>query len=74
MVPIDGQFAERAIVDYRYRLLIKENKLPFSKSGGSKQTEVCRSVLHLQPTNGSCRFPLVPFLFAEFLEHGDMET
>jgi hypothetical protein len=51
-----GTFAERAIVDYRYRLLIKENKLPFSKSGGSKQTEVCRSVLNLQPTNGSCCF------------------
>ncbi len=37
-----GTFAETAIVDYRYFLPTKENKLPFSVSVCSKQTEVCR--------------------------------
>ncbi len=41
-----------------YRLLTKENKLPFSLSACSKQTEFCR---FRSLFNGSCRFSLVPF-------------
>jgi hypothetical protein len=37
-----GTFAETAIVDLVYRLPTKKNKLPFSISVCSKQTEVCR--------------------------------
>jgi hypothetical protein len=50
-----GVFAETAIVD----LPTKENKLLFSFSVLSKQTEVC--YFRLQQTNGCCRFPLVSF-------------
>jgi hypothetical protein len=49
-------FAERAIVDYRYRLLTKENKLPFSVSVGSKQTEICRFHFPLAQTKGNASF------------------
>jgi hypothetical protein len=36
-----GMFSEKAIVDYRFRLPTKENKLLFSVFVYSKQTEVC---------------------------------
>jgi hypothetical protein len=36
-----GTFVETAIIDYCYRLLTKENKLLFSFSICSKQTQVC---------------------------------
>jgi hypothetical protein len=42
-----GMFAEIAIIDYRYRLPTKENKLSFLG-------------FRLQKTNGSPRFPLIP--------------
>ncbi len=38
-----GKFAETAVVNYRYRLLTKENKLLFSVSIFSKQMEVAIS-------------------------------
>jgi hypothetical protein len=49
----------------------QENKLPFSVSICSKQTEVFCFHFHLQQTNGSCRFP-----FAEFWtqRHGKKDT
>ncbi len=43
-----GMFTETAIVDYRLSFADHGKELPFS-------------VFHLQQTNGSCCFPLVPF-------------
>jgi hypothetical protein len=51
-------FAETEIIDYR--LSFADHGKQISISVCCKQTEVYRSVLRLQQTNGSCRFPLVP--------------
>jgi hypothetical protein len=54
------------------------HKLQLSVSVCRKQTEVCCfRFLCLQTTNGSCRFPLIPFSVCRILEtwrhgHGDM--
>jgi hypothetical protein len=53
-----GTFAETEIIDYR--LSFANHGKQISVSVCCKQTEVCRSVLRLQQTNGSCCFPLVP--------------
>jgi hypothetical protein len=51
-------FAEKAIVDYRYRLLTKENKLPFSVSVSvcGKHAEICRFRFPLAQTKGNAVF------------------
>jgi hypothetical protein len=51
-----GKFTETVPLGSVYRLPTKENKLPFSISVCSKQTEVGRFRFRLQETNGSCRF------------------
>jgi hypothetical protein len=53
-----GTFAETAIVDY----CSKENKLPFA----AKKWKF--AVFLLQQTNGSYRFPLIPFSVCGILE------
>ncbi len=50
-----------------YRLLTKENKLPFS----ANKRKFAVFVFHLQQTNWSCFFPLVSFPFVVFQKHGD---
>jgi hypothetical protein len=51
-----GKFAEIAIVDHRLSFTDQGNKLRFSVSVCSKQTEIAVSVFCLQHTKGIRRF------------------
>jgi hypothetical protein len=51
-----GTFADTAIVDYRFLLPTKENKLPFSAYVCSKQTEVCRFRLPFEANKRKLQF------------------
>jgi hypothetical protein len=51
-----------------YRLLAKENKIPFFVSFTTNKSKFAISVFCLQQTYRSCCFPLVPFSVFEILE------
>jgi hypothetical protein len=61
-----------------YRLPSKENKLPFSVSIFSKQTEVCRFCFPFATNKQKLLFSVSSFSwrhgYIETLRHGDMET
>jgi hypothetical protein len=65
-----GTFAETAIVDYRLSFAHWENKLLFSISVCSKQTEVSRFRFPFAANNEGRRFPLVLFSICGILETG----
>jgi hypothetical protein len=68
------RFAETGIVDNRSLFPIKENKLPFSISICSKQTEVCRfPFLICSKQIEVAVFHYFHFLFALFRKHGDID-
>jgi hypothetical protein len=61
MSPTDGHVWCHKPWNTVHRLPTKEGKRPFSVSICSKQRKFTGSAFRLQKTNGSCRFPLVPF-------------
>jgi hypothetical protein len=72
-----GTVAETTIAITIYNYSAKENKLTFSFSVCSKQTEVFRFCFPLKEINGRCCFPSNLFSVRgnpETWRHGDMES
>ncbi len=59
-----GRLAGTTIIVIFYLVLTKENKLPFSNSVCSKQTEVCHFRFPFAVNKGKLPFPLVRFPIA----------
>jgi hypothetical protein len=76
-----GTFAETAIVDYHLSLMTKENKLLFSVSVSSKQTEVCSFRFPFAANKQKLLFSVSPLFHLRHSRnietrtwrHGDME-
>jgi hypothetical protein len=58
-----GTFSGTAIVDYRLPFADQEDKLPFSVSVCSTQTDVCRFRFPFAANKQKLPFQLVPFPF-----------